>query len=210
MIARFWKERKKDEMSILYQQVSTISIIISLFLFGLIWFNRHEVFSLLPKEFDEGKWVFLFIMIGRLTDMYFGLNGAILNTSKKYKADLVFTVFLLVVVFVLNLFLIPSYGITGAAISTGIALVVYNLGRVLYVFLKFGLSPFVKEQAYIIALFLFLLLIEELFFVNSNFNLLSIVLKTSLLFLGFLLPVYYFKWSVDLNKFVNGLKKKYI
>jgi len=207
MIARFWKERKKDEMSSLYQQVSTISLIISLFLFGLIWFNRNEVFSLLPKEFDEGKWVFLFIMIGRLTDMFFGLNGAILNTSKKYKADLVFTIFLLGVVFVLNLYLIPIFGITGAAISTGVALVVYNLGRVLYVYLRFNLSPFVKEQGCILVLFLFLFLVEELFLVNTNLSVLSIVLKTSLLIVGFILPIYSLKWSADLNAFIHKFTK---
>lgn len=209
MVARFWKERKLDEMSTLYKQVSTVSLVISLFLFGLIWFNRNEVFSLLPSEFKEGVWVFLFIMIGRLTDMYFGLNGAILNTSKNYKVDLYFTILLLILVFVLNLLLIPSYGIAGAAISTSLALIVYNLGRVLFVFFKYGLSPFVREQVYIFILFVLLFFFEELFLVSSSFSLLILFIKSLLLVLGFVLPIYILNWSVELNGFVDQLLKRF-
>jgi O-antigen/teichoic acid export membrane protein len=71
-------------------------------------------------------------------------------TSKKYKYDLVFTFILLILVFILNVLLIPIYGIIGAAISTGFALIVYNLGRMLFVYFVYDIHPFKWNQLKII------------------------------------------------------------
>jgi O-antigen/teichoic acid export membrane protein len=84
--------------------------------------------------------------------MYFGLNGAIFNTSKKYRYDLIFTLSLIIIVYVLNLYLIPIYGIEGAAISTAIALVIYNMGRLLFVYFTYKIHPFNGRQLIVIVI----------------------------------------------------------
>ena len=122
LIADHWKKREMEKMKELYTQVSSVALVIGLGSFLLIWSNIDFLFSFLKPEFKAGIWVFFFLMIGRLTDMYFGLNGAIFTTSKKYKYDMIFTLFLIGTVYGLNLLFIPAYGISGAAISTSIAL----------------------------------------------------------------------------------------
>jgi O-antigen/teichoic acid export membrane protein len=152
LVSDYWKQREHGKMRELYVKVSSVSLFIGLGLFILCWVNIDFLLSFLKPEFAAGKWTFFFLMIGRLVDMYFGLNGSIFTTSKKYRYDILFTVFLIVAVFGLNLWLIPKWGISGAAISTSVALIVYNSGRMLFVYYFFGLHLFERKQLYVIAL----------------------------------------------------------
>ena len=87
------------KMNELYQKVSSVSLFIALTLFLLIWININDIFSFLPNEYTSGIYVFLFLMIGKVIDMYFGLNGTIFFTSKKYKYDIIFTLSLIIIVY---------------------------------------------------------------------------------------------------------------
>jgi O-antigen/teichoic acid export membrane protein len=207
LIPVYWKEKKLTEMNALYKQVSSISLIISLFLFSLIWINRFELFSLLKPEYMAGIQVFLFLMIGRILDMYLGLNGIIFVTSKKYKYEIIFTLIMIGLVYGLNLLLIPMYGMTGAAISTAIALIAYNLGRVLFVYFAYKMHPFEINQLKVIALFFGLIIGTEYFVpIIENFFL-SVGLKTIVFSLLFLAPIYKLDWNTDIKKYIqNGSK----
>ena len=152
LISEHWKNRDFSGMRMLYRQVSSVSLVIGLGLFIMTWVNIDFLFSFLKPEFSEGIWVFFFLMMGRLLDMYFGLNGHIFTSSKKYRYDLIFTFSLIGIVYFLNLYLIPIYGITGAAISTAMALILYNLGRLLFVYFAYAIHPFTWRQFLIIIL----------------------------------------------------------
>jgi O-antigen/teichoic acid export membrane protein len=152
LISEHWKNRNFSGMKLLYRQVSSVSLVIGLGLFICVWVNIDFLFSFLKPEFSDGIWVFFFLMMGRLLDMYFGLNGHIFTSSKKYKYDLIFTLSLIGVVYFLNLYLIPIYGIIGAAISTAVALILYNLGRLLFVYFAYSIHPFTWKQFLIIIL----------------------------------------------------------
>jgi len=157
LIPIYWKKKDMLSMSNLYKKTSSISLVVALSMFTIVWVNIDDLFSFFPIEFKDGIWVFLFLMLGRIVDMYLGLNGWILITSKKYKFDMFFTALLLVLVFVLNYLLIPIYGVIGAAISTGVAIFTYNVSRSIYIYLTYKLSPFDKKQIEVLCLFILLL-----------------------------------------------------
>lgn len=212
LIPQYWKEKKLVEMKELYTKISSISLIFAFYMFLLVWLNRNELFSYLPNEFLIGIWVFCFLMIGKIIDMYFGLNGWIFVTSKKYKYDIVFTLILLLLVFILNIYLIPTYGIIGAAISTSFALIIYNLGRLLFVYFAYKMHPFNLKQVWIILIFTTTFLILE--FINIyKLNQLSQILINSIfctiLFFG---PIFLLKLEPELNNYLkngtNFIKKK--
>jgi len=208
LVPQYWKEKNKTKLMHLYAKTSSISLVISLFIFLVIWLNIETIFSFLPKEYHEGIWVFLFLMIGRLVDMYFGLNGWILATSKKYKYDIIFTIVLIGLVFNLNLWLIPIYGITGAAISTSIAMIIYNIARVLFLQIVYKIHPFEKNQMYIILLFLVILLAPLLLPSIEMNAFLVITVKTlliSVLFLGIIIST---KLNDDLNHYLENILSK--
>jgi O-antigen/teichoic acid export membrane protein len=200
LIPLYWKQKKWDLMQDLYQKVSSVSLVIALFMFSLIWINRTEIFSLLPPEYMEGIWVFLFLMIGKILDQYFSLNGVIFSVSDKYKYDIVFTFILLGLVSFLNYFFIPKFGIAGAALSTGIAYVSYNAGRLWFIWKTYKLHPFQVNQFKIIGLFSILCFLFEI--KNWQFKMIIEVSLNSLIFcLLFITPIYIFNWEPELKSY---------
>ena len=204
LIADFWKHRNFQEMNLLYEKVSSVSLFIGLSFFLVFWMNIDFLFSFLQPEFKIGIWIFLYIMLGRLIDMYFGLNGTIFNTSKKYKFDLLFTLILIVIVYVLKLFFIPIMGGIGAALSTAIALIIYNIGRMIFVYVIYKIHPFSKGQFIIIGLSLITLLLG--FFANRLIinEYINILINVLILFVTFFLPIYLFKLE---KESINYFKK---
>lgn len=207
LVAEYWKTRDMLKMKLLYTQVSSVSLVLGLGLFLIVWVNIDFLFSLLKPEFSDGIWVFFFLMMGRLLDMYFGLNGAIFNTSKKYRYDLIFTLNLIVIVYVLNLYLIPLYGIEGAAISTAIALIVYNLGRVIFVFFTYNLHPFKFQQVLVIGVgvicFYLIKITPELFEITW----LNAALTTALTILIYFGAILLFNLEPELRNYLrNGVR----
>lgn len=201
----YWRERKLKEMNQLYKDVSSASLIMSVLMFLLVWVNREELFGFLPPDFNEGIGVFLFIMIGRVVDMYFGINGNILMNSKKYQIDILFTVILLATVFVLNIVLIPVMGINGAALSTMVGLVTYNLLRLFFVWYHYGLHPFLRTNLIVFLFTGLVLILTELTPAVTDNVYLSICFKTILIGVLFILPVYLLKVDKKINDYVNKI-----
>ncbi len=200
----FWKERNMVKMNQLYKNVSSVSLFVSLGLFLLVWLNRVELFSLLPAGFEDSQWVFLFLMIGRLVDMYTGINVTILLTSKRYEVDIYLTVLMFVLVIVLNVLLIPPYGIIGASISTAIAIIASNILRLLYVLLKFNLHPFRWNQVVIIILGVAAIFINDYVVTLMNSGLISQIFVHQLIILVvFILPYWIFRLDPQVVDFVK-------
>lgn len=213
LVALQWKERNKSGMQDLYQKSSSIGLLLSLIGFLAIWVVIDEIFVFIPA-YAAGKWVFFFLMMGRIVDMYFGLNAVIFSTSKKYRIDLFFTLFLILGVYLVNLWLIPIFGMVGAAISTSAAYLFYNVFRGYYIYSAYKLNPYTKRQLYLIAnalmVFLFFTLFNTWF--TSNFQIqpfLSFVVKEILLFIVLILPIYLWKLEPESVAYFDQIKNKW-
>ena len=180
IVSEQWKLKDMNAMSILYKKMSSVVLVIGLFLFFLVWINRVELFGFLPEDFNQGIYVFSFLMIGKLVDMYFGLNGTIFVTSKKYKYDIIFTICLLFIVIAMNLVLIPIYGMIGAAISTSFAYLVYNFGRLIFVWNAFSLNPFKLGQLKVFILFSGLYALFEIISISTGNIFANIIIRWSI------------------------------
>mgnify|MGYP000906757883 CR=1 FL=1 len=203
LVSDYWKHRQMDKMKELYTRVSSVCLVIGLAMFLLCWVNIDFLFSFLKPEFKEGIWVFFFIMMGRLVDMYFGLNGAIFSTSKKYRYDIIFTLFLIVAVYLLNYFLIPIWGIAGAAISTSIALLVYNFGRLLFVWIAYKLHPFNRNQFIIIGLGVITLLAAHVTQGLINNKWIQFLFESTLVVILFFGPIYFFSLESETIHYIR-------
>ncbi len=205
LVADHWKNREMDKMQELYTKVSSTGLMIGLSAFCWLWLNIDLAFSFLRPEFQPGIWVFFFLLMGRLLDMYFGINGSIFSTSKKYKYDIFFTIALIGIVYFLNLYFIPIYGMIGAAISTAISLIVYNVGRLIFVWKIFQIHPFTKNQFIIIALGISTVLLG--YWVGDKASNLWVrsIYTTGIFLITFIWPIYYFNLEPDTKQFmVNG------
>jgi len=213
LVAKYWKSKDMVAMEDIYKKVSSVSLVIGLGTFLLIWLNIEYLFSFLKSEFKDGIWVFFFLMMGRLLDMFFGLNGSIFATSKKYKYDLIFTILLVLSVFALNVYLIPIYGIIGAAISTGCALVFYNIGRLLFVYFVFKLNPFTMRQVPIIMMAIGVFFLGDRFSGLFENGIIQLLFQSTLVFGLFFVPIFLFNLEPESKAYIkngiNHLKSKF-
>lgn len=143
---------KKDliNISTIYKKSCTTSLIVGCWIFLGIYLNIDNLFLLLPPSYSAGKMVVMIICLGKLFDLATGLNGTILALSKHYIYDTYIMVGLIFITVALNYFLIPIYGMNGAAFALAIATVYYNLARYLVVLIKLGMQPFTFDLVKVI------------------------------------------------------------
>ena len=116
----------------------------------IIFFIFPEFFlGLFGEEFKIGVTAFIFLSCGRLISSFSGSVGNILQMTGNQNIYARILLFGAILNVLLNLILIPRYGINGAAIASMCSLTVWNLSMVLVVKKKFGFYtfyiPFVKR-----------------------------------------------------------------
>ena len=105
--------------------------------------------GLFGEEFKVGVTAFIFLSCGRLISSFSGSVGNILQMTGNQNIYAIILLIGAILNVVLNLILIPLYGINGAAIASMSSLIVWNLSMVLVVKQKFGFYtfyiPFIKR-----------------------------------------------------------------
>ncbi|MFD2247647.1 lipopolysaccharide biosynthesis protein [Pontibacter ruber] len=151
-VAEFWKDQNMPGLAKFYKQITLINLIIGLLLFIGIWANLDNLFSFMPEEYREGKYVVLFLALARLVDLATGINGIILATSEKYRWDLLFNIVLAGLTIWTNYIFIPLYGMNGAAFATMLSLIFINLLRMIFVLWIYKMQPFAWSSVGILAI----------------------------------------------------------
>ena len=198
---------KKDLVALkeLYQKSSLTLFIIAGLVFVLIILNLNDLFMLVPETYRGGFYIVGLIGLAKVFDALLGNNNAILFNSDYYRALLIMGAFLAVCAVLLNIWLIPVYGINGAAFASFIAVVIYNSIKLIYVQLKFKIQPFTKETLKV----LFLLIVVCVLFYALQFPFhpfVNITLKSLLICIMYIGILYRFKISED----VFGILTKYL
>ncbi|WP_323789847.1 polysaccharide biosynthesis C-terminal domain-containing protein [Psychroserpens sp.] len=202
LTAKFINDNNKKELNDLYERSSLTLYIISGFIFLLIVLNINELYTIIPEEFSGGITVVFLISIAKLYDNLLGNNNAILFNSDYYRMVLVFGVILAISAVVLNMILIPLYGINGSAIATLIAVVVYNTIKVIFVKMKFNVVPFTLQTFKISVLLV--LCVLAFYFWEFPFNAyLNILLKSIVIGIVYGLVIYKLNVSEDISEMLN-------
>lgn len=183
--------------------------------FLLIWASIDDIFYLIPKgqTYGEGKYVVFFLAVVKVFDIATGLNTEIILYSKWFRFATLFIVGSAIVGFLLNLWLIPLYGFTGAAIATALTTLLYSISRMTFVWLKFDILPFTLKTGQV-ALILVILYLVTLFVPDYNRTVFSamamLVLRSGIIVILFGILIIGFKVSLEINELVDGLKRKWL
>jgi O-antigen/teichoic acid export membrane protein len=115
----------------------------------IIFFMFPEfLLGMFGEEFKVGVTAFIFLSCGKLFSSFSGSVGNILQMTGNQNILAKILLFAAILNIALNLYLIPRYGINGAALASMICLVVWNSAMVLAVKKKLGFYtfyiPFVK------------------------------------------------------------------
>jgi O-antigen/teichoic acid export membrane protein len=152
LIADAWAKNDIPQIKNIYYKSCITQFVIGGFLFLGIWANIDNILVILGPDYIQSKWVIFFIGIGYLFDMMTGANGLVIGLSKYYRVSLWFILVLVVLVVIFLYTLIPTWGITGAAISIALALFLNNLMRYFFLLRKYQMQPF-NYKFIIVALF---------------------------------------------------------
>jgi O-antigen/teichoic acid export membrane protein len=206
LIAEHILQNNWKEVEVIYRKTSITQMITGIFILLLIWVNTEHLLSLLPDVYAEGRYVVLFIGLGKLFDMATGANGSIIITSKYYRFDLATNILLVIFTVGTNLLLIPQFGIHGAAVATMLSIFLYNLIKFIFVWIKFSMQPFTADYLGVIVLAIISFGIVSLL---PDFKMIpNLVITTLIITLTFLCPIWWFEISDDLNAVVNRLYKQ--
>ncbi|MDD3108427.1 MAG: oligosaccharide flippase family protein [Alistipes sp.] len=207
LVANLWRERNMEALQGLSRRVSLINLIVGCYLFLLIWVNLDNIFSLIPSSYATGRTIFLMLGIARLMDLYSGLNGTILVTSKRYRYDFIFSLLLVGLTICTNRWLIPRWGMNGAALATMGTVVAYNVIRVISVWHFFRINPFRWRDAIVPGLMGATLGVAALLPPIGNF-LTDVPIRTLCVTGLYGGAVYGLKLSEDLNRTLDQLGRK--
>ena len=146
MTAQFMNQNKSKELSDLYKRSTVNTYFVSMVICVLIIVNAQQYYALLPnKDYSTGLAVLMIISVVKLLDALVGFSNAVLLNSPYYRTVLFLGVFLVIGTILMNMWLIPLYGIKGAGLATLLAFTSYNLLKSGFVYRKYGLQPFYKE-----------------------------------------------------------------
>ncbi|MEM6806075.1 MAG: polysaccharide biosynthesis C-terminal domain-containing protein, partial [Bacteroidota bacterium] len=145
LIAIRYKERNWKEIGMLYQRNAMVNLLLGgLVLIG-IWANIDSFFTLMPKHI-AGRDAAILIGAGFLFSIAAGPNRQIIIVSRHFRFDLYLNIALLIIAIIGNYFLIPRYGLAGAAFATAFTLSLYNIAGIIFVYLKFKVFPYTLQS----------------------------------------------------------------
>lgn len=210
VISRLWRQKKMNEIILVYQKSCVNLLLAGGFIFLVIWSNMDEYISILPQKYAGVKYVALFIAIGKLFDMATGLNTHIIAVSKFYRFETYSALFLCACTILTNWWLIPIYQITGAAMATALTLIIYNTLRVLYLYRKIGALPFQASVLLKSSIVVFVPFLIITFLPSYDNIYISVVFKTTLVSSFFLILLLIFKPSEDIQLMIHKAQIRFL
>lgn len=144
LLSRAFKDGNQNQTAELYRKSAINNLIIGLLIYIGLWINLDNIYSLIPNTeiYSIGSMVVIIIGAGKLIDMAAGLNGEIIVMSPHYRVNVYLIVGLSIITIIANYYLIPLYGLNGAALGSALALLVFNFSKFIFIYGRLKLQPF--------------------------------------------------------------------
>ena len=201
-IAEAWKTNDIATINNIYYKSSINQFVLGMLLTIGIVVNMHNIFQILPPEYEQGKWVMVFISVANLITVSTGVSVMILSTSKKYKVHTYIMASLIVLTIITNLICIPIWGITGAAIASMISILINSVSRVAYMYFRMGLFPYRRSHLVFLGISAISFLVG-FFIPEMKSYIIDILIRSSVVSLIFVAGIYFFRISEEVNKIIN-------
>lgn len=211
-LARAIKEQNIDECSFLVRQVTRNMLLVGGLILLTMWVNIDLIFHILPNgaTFATAKYIVLILGVSQLIMATFSICLNTLNYSRFYAFSLLLSLILTVSALLLNNYLIPIFGMEGAAASNLLSYGLYYLLGIAFVALLCRIRIVDGRWWMILAL------LVALFAMNwawrtylPSFGLWTDSLLRSLVLIGGgMFIAYKAKLSPEVNEQIKNLKSK--
>lgn len=140
-LAYLHHQRRLDDVRRIYAAATGWVVRLSLPAFVALLVFPDELLRIFGGGFAAGAAVTVILALGQLINAATGPCGTLLNMSGRVAVNMYDNLAALVLNIGLNLWLIPAYGIVGAAVAWAVSLAVVNLARVVQVWLQVRAVP---------------------------------------------------------------------
>ncbi|NJE02075.1 flippase [Thermococcus sp. JdF3] len=144
----FYTEDKMKELKRIYQIITRWIFLPTFPLFLLlVVFPEIMITALFGAKYASSYPALEILAIGFMFHTLLGLNGMSLTVIGEPTSNLIGNVFAATSNVLLNIILIPEYGISGAAIATSVSYIVANLFRSGWLYRRTGIHPFGRSYS---------------------------------------------------------------
>ncbi|MDF9798023.1 O-antigen/teichoic acid export membrane protein [Catalinimonas alkaloidigena] len=206
MVADAFKNNNLGVVNRIYTKSTITQLVVGCFFFLGIWANIDNVFEILPESFEAGKYVILFVGLMNILRMVGGINDVIIGYSQYYKVNTYIMLGWLALIILTNWWLLPLMGISGAALASLISVLVVNLIRFGFLYIRFGFQPY--NKGHLIILFISAATYLVVFWIPAiSTYILDILMRGVLITIIFTTSIYYSKTDMDINKLIDDKLK---
>jgi len=136
--SELYSSNKRNEFKAMVKFSSKLIFWISMPIIIIIAYKAEFFLNIFGEEFKQGKIVLYILLIGQFVNILCGSVGYILMMTNKQKILRNIIFFAALINIALNILLIPSYGILGAALSTTVSMILWNIMSLIYVYKEYG------------------------------------------------------------------------
>ena len=136
--SKLFSSRNMEEFKSFVKLSSRLIFWFSLPIIMFIIINSEFLLGIFGNEFKNGKLVLLILLFGQFINILCGSVGYILMMTNKQNLLLNIIIFSAILNIILNIILIPIYGIMGAAVASTISMICWNLIAMIYVYKEYG------------------------------------------------------------------------
>lgn len=204
----FSKENYTEIEKIYKDSVKYLLIIGGLLFIGINTCTQY-VYQIghLPDVYLQCIDVVYIVSIAALINISTGINSAIMFYSKHYVLGTILLVGTLLVTILLNIILIPKYGIYGAAIASASGSLIYNFSKFSFIYYKFKFQPYTIKSLFILLIIIISTIIGYVIPCISSNAFVNVLVKGLIVSSVYIGSIYQFKLSPEL---FNMIKLKLI
>lgn len=202
IIAHFWKNNETDQIQNIYRKSALNQAIIGVLIFVGMMVNLHNIFAILPPEYEQGKTALIIYSAGILINTIIGMAGIITETSPKYKFSTYILIFSVAVQFILSSLLIPRFHIAGAATATALTLIINTSMQAILQRVAFRITGLSLRLIWV--LLIGLVGFAAGWFVPRLSLIPDIIIRSGITTLIYGGLIYLFKVSPDINNLIVG------
>jgi len=185
VISSLYHKGEMKKLSSIFKTVTKWGLFLGLLLFLIFIISSKEIMMIFGNNFVLGTSSLLVLCFGQLIHVGMGASASMLMMTGKEKIEFLNDIFVLILDILLNLILIPKFGILGAAIATTICLAILNIARIAEVYLFLRIHPFNINflKGIFTAFFVFATVFPLKYYFFSDFNYLFNLFLTSFIVL---------------------------
>lgn len=210
IVSNHLKSETFAELQKKYVEVAKLLFCIGAVLFCCIFLGIEDLFRLMPTydKIKDSIHIVNILSFSVLINMATGFNSEIITYSKYYRFNLIAICILIVLNVSLNYYFIYglNLGITGVAYASFIAMTLFNISKLAFIYKKFRLFPF--DKSFVVMTLIFLLSTTAICFLpNTEYHFVNLAYKTVLSLVINITTLYKLKLVFQMNVWIDkGLK----